>query len=102
MKVKKLWMQIAPQWWWGDHIDVRFYVYHKLSKLRNKKVLDIACNAGVLLTALHPNNEAYGIELEHDKVVLARKQTNAKISEGSMFTYYLNNHKAFYAEAVKK
>lgn len=83
-RVKQLWMDYYPQGWWGDHVDVRFYVYRKLRKLRNKKVLDIACSAGILLTALNRTNKAYGLELEHDKAVAARKLTHAKIAEGSM------------------
>ena len=83
--VKKLWVQNAQHGWWGDHIDVRFYVYHKLKKMRNKRVLDIACGSGILLTALDDSNEAYGIELDHDRVQTAKKLSKAKITEGSMF-----------------
>jgi ubiquinone/menaquinone biosynthesis C-methylase UbiE len=77
-------MTNCPSGWWGDHVDVRFYVYKRLQQLRGKRVLDIACGGGILLTALDASNEAHGLELDHSKAAAARKLTKAKIVEGSM------------------
>ena len=72
LRIKQKWMTYAPDQWWGDSIDVRFYLIAQLQRLRNQKVLDVGCNIGMMLTELDPSNCKYGFDLNAE--VLKRAQ----------------------------
>ncbi len=84
-EVKTKYLSIAPKLWWGDDLDVRFYLLKKLIGFKNKKILDIGCNIGITLSFLDKSNELYGIEIDEYCVNEARKlNPNAKIHQESM------------------
>lgn len=84
-EVKTKYLSIAPKLWWGDDLDVRFYLLKKLMGLKNKKILDIGCNIGITLSFLDKANELFGIEIDEYCVNEARKlNPNANIYQGSM------------------
>ena len=59
------WKTYAPERWWGDFIDIRFYLVDQLSKLRGKKIFDIGCNAGIIASELAANGkEEVGMDIE--------------------------------------
>ena len=47
-RVVRKWMTYAPELWWGDFIDIRFYLTEKLAELSGQMILDLGCNAGVI------------------------------------------------------
>src|SRR5690606_38294189 len=84
-KVKNRYLSIAPKLWWGDDLEVRFYLLRKLMEIKNKKILDIGCNIGITLSFLDKSNELHGIEIDEYCVQEARKlNPNANIYQGSM------------------
>jgi len=42
----------APDFWWGDPFDVRFYLISELKKIREEKILDIGCGPGIILSEI--------------------------------------------------
>lgn len=84
-KVKKLYLSIAPNLWWGDDLDVRFYLLKNLMQLKNKKILDIGCNVGITLSFLDKSNELNGLEIDEYCVAEARKlNPHANVYQGTM------------------
>ena len=78
-------MEILPSMYWGDDLDVRFYLLKKLTKLRNKKVLDIGCNVGLTLSFLDESNWLYGIDINKECVEYAKNIVpKAFVSLGTM------------------
>lgn len=77
--IRKLWMTHAPSNWWGDDLDVRFYLCHRLSKVHNKKVLDVGCNAGITTSCLNADNVVYGVDLNQKSLSIA-KIINPKVT----------------------
>jgi len=84
-KVKSKYLLVAKHLWWGDDLDVRFYLLRKLTSLNNKKILDIGCNVGIALSFLDSSNSLYGIDIDDKCIKEARKLViNAKITKASM------------------
>lgn len=63
-KIKNRFKDTFPKHWWGDDLDVRFYVLKKLSQIRDKKILDIGCSFGLMLSFLDKSNQLYGIDID--------------------------------------
>ena len=84
-EVKGKYLKIAPHLWWGDDLDVRFYLLKELQKHKNKTILDIGCNIGLSLSFLDISNQLYGIDID-DYCVTKAKELNptANIYKGSM------------------
>ena len=70
-RIRALWLREAPQYWWGDPLDVRFFLCEELSKLRNKKILDIGCNVGIALNCADDSNTKYGFDLDAKTIAIA-------------------------------
>lgn len=71
-RIKKKWQEYAPHQWWGDSIDVRFYLISQLKSLRNQRVLDVGCNAGLMLSELDGSNVQYGFDIDFEVLRIAR------------------------------
>ena len=72
-RLKKKWMQAAPGQWWGDSVDVRFYLIRQLKRLRHRTVLDVGCNIGLILDELHPSNSKHGFDMNWEVLHTSRK-----------------------------
>jgi SAM-dependent methyltransferase len=72
-RITAKWMHHAPRLWWGDRLDARFLVADALRSLRGARVLDVGCNAGVMLSEIPPANARFGIDRSEDAIRLARK-----------------------------
>ena len=84
-KVKSKYFEIDKHLWWGDDLDVRFYLLKQLSEIQNKKILDIGCNVGITLNLLNKTNKLYGIDVDNDCIVKAKNLVkNAQIIRASM------------------
>ncbi|NQU79713.1 methyltransferase domain-containing protein [Candidatus Woesearchaeota archaeon] len=65
-------MNYAPRYFWGDPLDVRFYLCKELSRLKNKKILDIGCNVGIILNSADNSNKKEGFDLNPDTIRIAK------------------------------
>jgi len=92
-KVKQKFFEVDGAAWWGDHVDVRFFLLKRLRKLANKRVLLVGCNCGVLLSAIEDNVDAYGFDINKEYVKHAKKTApNSKIRVATMYKLpYKNN-----------
>ena len=72
-RIKQRWMDHAPHLWWGDRIDARFLVAEALSSLSEARLLDVGCNAGVMLSEVPESNFRVGIDLSQEALWRARK-----------------------------
>jgi 2-polyprenyl-3-methyl-5-hydroxy-6-metoxy-1,4-benzoquinol methylase len=66
-------MKQAPQYWWGDPLDVRFYICEQLAKEHNKAILDIGCNVGIIVAAADKTNERIGVDIDQKAIAIAKK-----------------------------
>ncbi|VVB66544.1 Ubiquinone/menaquinone biosynthesis C-methyltransferase UbiE [Candidatus Gugararchaeum adminiculabundum] len=77
--VKSKWMKYAPQYYWGDDLDVRYYLLEQLRQLHGKKILDLGCGPGVILSEIPEDNERFGIDISKESLDFAKKvQGNEK------------------------
>jgi SAM-dependent methyltransferase len=84
-KVKANFFLIDKNLWWGDDLDVRFYLLSRILKIKNKKILDIGCNIGITLSFLEKSNELYGIDIKSSFVNKSKKiNPSASIHNASM------------------
>ena len=84
--------------WWGDHVDVRFFLLKRLRKLASKRVLFVGCNCGVLLSEVENNVDAYGFDIDKDYAKHAKKlASGSKVRVASM---YKLPYKANFFDAV--
>ncbi len=80
------WKTHHPKGWWGDHLDVRFYLISRLKRLHGKKILDVACNAGVLLSEIPDDNLKFAFDLDSVALRIAKKlNPKAHLKKASMF-----------------
>ncbi|HUU27077.1 MAG TPA: class I SAM-dependent methyltransferase [archaeon] len=64
------WKTYAPGRWWGDYLDIRFFLTEKLSALRGRKILDVGCNAGIIASeVVAAGNDLVGLEVNLDSLV---------------------------------
>ncbi|MFA5165762.1 MAG: class I SAM-dependent methyltransferase [Candidatus Paceibacterota bacterium] len=76
----------APQCYWGDPLDVRYFLCEKLSKFHNKKILDIGCGIGIIISCMPKDNEIFGIDFDQTLVEIAKKlNPKADINKQDMF-----------------
>ena len=66
------WRAHAPRLWWGDRLDARFLVADAVRALRDVRVLDVGCNAGVMLAQVPSVNVRVGLDLSEEALRLAR------------------------------
>jgi len=69
---KRLYLMITD---WGDQLDVRLYLSKKLRSIERKRVLDVGCGQGFLLSQVPESNEKYGVDISE----FALAQTKTKI-----------------------
>ena len=62
-EVEARFRRIAPSTWWGDHLDVRFELIHRVRQLRGLRVLDVATGEGVILAEVPPSCFRVGVDL---------------------------------------
>jgi len=72
-RVTGKWMVHAPHLWWGDRVDVRFLVADAVRSLNDVRVLDVGCNAGILLSEVPGSSSRVGIDLSIEAIQIARK-----------------------------
>jgi SAM-dependent methyltransferase len=84
-RIKSKWLHHAPHLWWGDRLDARFLVVDRLRSLVGARVLDIGCNAGIMLSEVPETNQRFGLDRSASAIALARKlNPSASIVSGDM------------------
>jgi SAM-dependent methyltransferase len=78
-RIKAKWLKYAPEFWWGDNIDSRFILSFALEKIRKKKVLDIGCNAGVILSEVENSNCKVGVDINPQAISIARNLNSGSL-----------------------
>ncbi|OGF99666.1 MAG: hypothetical protein A3F83_10700 [Candidatus Glassbacteria bacterium RIFCSPLOWO2_12_FULL_58_11] len=63
-RIIRKWKTYAPERWWGDYTDIRFYLAERLTGLKGEKILDAGCNMGIMASeAAAAGNTVVGLEL---------------------------------------
>lgn len=72
-RIKAKWLKYAPGQWWGDSVDVRFYIIDRAMQYTGPdcRVLDIGCNAGIVLSELAGARLRVGLDLSLDYLAKA-------------------------------
>ncbi len=84
-KINKSWKKY-PSYFWGDYIDVRYYLCNKLQNIKNKRILDLACGSGVIISTLDKSNNIYGVEIDDQRIQNAKTlNPHANIIKGDIF-----------------
>lgn len=65
--------QYAPNLWWGDGLDVRFHIISILRRISHKRILDIGCGIGVILSEIPNTNWKVGLDISKKVLKIARK-----------------------------
>ena len=71
-RIRRKWLAHAPELWWGDRLDARFLVIGPLNSLSGERVLDVGCNAGIMLSEIPATNQRFGIDRSPAAIDLAR------------------------------
>jgi len=72
-RVKNYFRKYSPDLYWGDDLDVRFFILKKLSEEVDMKILDIGCQTGTVLKLLNQRNTLFGVDINEDYINLAKK-----------------------------
>ena len=72
-QVRKIWRKYSPEYYWGDPLDVRFYLCKKMAEVHNKKILDVGCNIGVILNCADDSNIGEGFDMDSNAIAIAKK-----------------------------
>ncbi|MDP2923733.1 MAG: class I SAM-dependent methyltransferase [Candidatus Omnitrophota bacterium] len=72
-RINRKWNGIDRSLYWGDRLDVRYYLCWKLKSIKNKRILDIGCGPGIVLSELDNCNSKFGIDISERKINIARE-----------------------------
>lgn len=84
-KINNAWQKF-PKYFWGDYIDIRYHLCKNLQEIKNKKILDLACGSGIIISTLDKSNDIYGVEIDEKRLQNARElNPHANIIKGDIF-----------------
>lgn len=94
-RVASFWDNIeTKKYFWGDWIDVRYFLCSELSKYKRKTILDVACQTGAILNCLDESNKIYGIDNDENAIKTCRKlNPKANLITGDIFANNFENEK---------
>ena len=72
--IKDKYLSIAPNLWWGDDLDVRFFLLNKLKKIENSITIDIGGGVGIILSELNKNNLKINVDLSLSDLLRSKKE----------------------------
>jgi len=72
-RIKDNFMWYAPKEYWGDDIDVRYFLVSQLKRIKNKHILEIGCGSGIILSELDSNNKIFGIDRDLKALNVAKR-----------------------------
>lgn len=70
-EVYRHWKNIGKHNFWGDPMDFRFFIVKKLELVHSENVLDVGCNAGVILHFLK-SKEKVGIDVDINSLKIGK------------------------------
>ncbi len=62
-RLRNKWSTYAPASFWGDRIDSRFLAAYMIKDRKNKKIIDIGCNNGIVLSEIDKTNVKFGLDI---------------------------------------
>jgi ubiquinone/menaquinone biosynthesis C-methylase UbiE len=71
-RLENKWLVYARHFYWGDRLDGRFFLAKQLKNVHNEKVLDLGCNAGIVLSEIDPSNFTIGLDLSMEALNIAQ------------------------------
>ncbi len=94
-KINCFWKsQETKKYFWGDWLDVRYYLGSELAKYKNKTILDIACQTGIVLNCLDKSNQIYGIDSDDNAIQICKKfNPKANLISGDIFANNFGDNK---------
>lgn len=78
-RVKQKIQNIDPHRWWGDDYDVRFYLLHKLKKLKNQKILDIGGGIGIISSELDKTNFRVNLDSSFNDLLTSKNTVDPEV-----------------------
>jgi SAM-dependent methyltransferase len=72
-KVKDKWKNVGRSHYWGDNLDIRYYLCLKVKAIKDKRVLDIGCGSGIILSELDGSNDKFGMDLSREYMDIVPK-----------------------------
>lgn len=92
-RLRKKWLTYAAHLWWGDRLDSRFLAVRLLKNIRNKKILDLGCNAGIILAEMDSSNVSVGLDLSEPALKIAKTiSLNSKLLCADMLNLPLKDN----------
>jgi SAM-dependent methyltransferase len=84
-RITATWKTHAPRLWWGDRLDGRFLIADAVHALSGLRVLDVGCNAGVILSEIPRTNIRWGLDRSGEALRLsAALDPGANLVQGDM------------------
>ena len=74
-RLRSQWQKLAPHLYWGDDLDVRYYLAGQLKTVRDRRVLDLGCGPGFLLREVPDNNLRVGFDLNFEAISIASQHS---------------------------
>ncbi len=73
-RVRKKWASQPQNFYWGDHVDGRYFMLFLLKdNIHKKKVLDVGVGTGIILSELSSDNMRVGIDIDHVAMAHAKR-----------------------------
>jgi len=61
------------QYYWGDDLDLRYYVCKLFTNIKNKKILEIGCGTGIITSFLDKSNDITCVDPSKKSIDIAKK-----------------------------
>ena len=73
-RIYRKWKKFAPERWWGDFVDIRFFLLEKLGELKGKDILDLGSNIGIIACEMaRTGNRVVGLDTEREALATYRE-----------------------------
>ncbi len=72
-EIKKKWRMVERSLYWGDNLDVRYYLCYRLRDVTGKRVLDVGCGPGIVLSVMDASNRIYGLDIVPENIRYSRQ-----------------------------
>ena len=72
--IKRKIQNIDPNYWWGDDLDVRFYLLMRVKGITKKNILDIGGGIGIISSELDVSNFRINLDLKLNDLKVSKKK----------------------------
>jgi len=64
------------QYYWGDDLDLRYYLCKLLSQIKNKRILEVGCGTGIITSFLDKTNDVTCVDPDEKSIKQAKKNVS--------------------------